>query len=247
MLDAEFWQQYFKTYDILNIVIPYQELMEELIKESVVNKGDLVLDAGAGTGNLAVRLKQRGANVVALDNSEEGLRQLRVKDQEIGIIFHDLAKPLSFSDDYFDKIVSNNVIYTLAPGDRDKVFKEFYRILKPGGKIVISNVREGWNPVNIYKDHFKKDIKKIGFWCLILKVFKMIVPTVKMFYYNSKIKKNEGAGHLMKDNEQKELLIRNGFVEVSENKLVYAGQAILNSAIKPRDYESIKRDQLKNK
>ena len=160
MLDAEFWQQYFKTYDILNIVIPYQELMEELIKESVVNKGDLVLDAGAGTGNLAVRLKQRGANVVALDNSEEGLRQLRVKDQEIGIIFHDLAKPLSFSDDYFDKIVSNNVIYTLAPGDRDKVFKEFYRILKPGGILIMTNwnlwqvtsKKSFWN--NFLKSHF---------------------------------------------------------------------------------------------
>ncbi len=234
MIDCKFWSKYFKTYDILNIVIPYQELMGQIIKELNVKSGNLVLDAGAGTGNLAVGLKQAGAQVVALDNSKEGLELLKKKNSDIEVTVHDLIKPLPFSDNYFDKLASNNVIYTLAPGDRGQVFKEFYRVLKPGGKIVISNVREGWSPLNIYKDHFIKDIKKIGFWRVLIKAVKMLVPTIKMFYYNSKIKNNEGQGHLIKKNEQRELLLENGFVELSDSMSVYAGQAILNSAIKPK-------------
>ena len=73
MLDSNFWRKYFETYDVLNIVIPYQELMKEVRQELEVEPGDLILDAGAGTGNLSVRLKEAGAKVVALDNIQEGL------------------------------------------------------------------------------------------------------------------------------------------------------------------------------
>jgi ubiquinone/menaquinone biosynthesis C-methylase UbiE len=232
MLDINFWKKYFKTYDILNLVIPYQELMEEIIKDSAVNKGEIVLDAGAGTGNLAARLKQMGVKVIALDNSQEGLDRVKFKNPKIETVCHNLVKSLPFSNDYFDKIVSNNVIYTLPSEDRVKVFKEFYRVLRPGGKIVVSNVREGWKPMKIYADHFKKDIKRNGLVSVIFKAVKMAIPTFKIFYYNAKIKKNEGKGHLIKENEQKELFSISGFKGISENKSVYANQAILNSAVK---------------
>ena len=41
MLDEKFWAKYFKVYDVLNLCIPYQELMAELEKELDLNsKGD---------------------------------------------------------------------------------------------------------------------------------------------------------------------------------------------------------------
>lgn len=240
MLDRRFWKNYFKVYDILNIVIPYKELIEEFTEELGSIEGKLILDAGAGTGNLSIKLKSKGAHVVALDFSAEGLECLKGKDSDIEILQHDLVKPLPFPNNNFDAIVSNNVVYTLEPEKRVSVFKEFYRILKPGGKIIVSNVREGWNPANIYIDHFKKDIRQVGFLNVILKAFKMIIPTIKMFYYNSKIKKNEGSGHLMREYEQKELLKGCGFIEIADNKSIYADQAILNSAKKPLSYENTK-------
>jgi hypothetical protein len=30
MLDAKFWEKYFEVYDVLNLVIPYRELLEKI-------------------------------------------------------------------------------------------------------------------------------------------------------------------------------------------------------------------------
>jgi ubiquinone/menaquinone biosynthesis C-methylase UbiE len=58
MLTHTFWNRYFKVYDVLNYVIPYQELLKEIVKEVEVKEGDLILDAGVGTGNLALVLNK---------------------------------------------------------------------------------------------------------------------------------------------------------------------------------------------
>lgn len=234
MLDHNFWKKYFSVYDVLNIVIPYQELLNKLVDELEIKRGDLILDAGSGTGNLAILIKDKGGKVVGVDFIQEGLDLHKKKDNKAIVFQCDLTGTLPFNDDYFDKIVSNNVIYTIAPEKRNAVMKEFYRVLKPGGRIVISNVKEGWKPLNIYLDHIKKDYQRIGLARLILKIFKMMTPTIKMFYYNAKIKKEGGSGNykFMSPNEQKTLLEESGFKNVSDDILVYANQAILNVGFK---------------
>jgi len=64
MLDQKFWAKYFKVYDILNIVIPYQELLSELERELDLNNDDVVLDVGSGTGNLMFRIKGRCKKII---------------------------------------------------------------------------------------------------------------------------------------------------------------------------------------
>jgi ABC-type transport system substrate-binding protein len=62
----------------------------------------------------------------------------------------------------------------------------------------------------------------------------MLIPTIKMFYYNFFIQKEHKftKQNLFDLGEQKELLQQAGFKNISETKLVYASQGILNSAIK---------------
>ena len=75
MLAQKFWEKYFKVYDVLNIVIPYQELMAELGKELDLNHEDVVLDVGSGTGNFMERIKGKCKKVIGSDFSEAGIEK----------------------------------------------------------------------------------------------------------------------------------------------------------------------------
>ena len=234
MLDSNFWKNYFKVYDVLNLLIPYQELLETICDELEIKPGEKILEAGCGTGNLALKIKERGAEVVGLDNCKEALDIYHQKDPKAELVLADLAKKLSFPDGCFDKIASNNTLYAVPRNKRDQLMKEFLRILKPDGRIVLANMRERWKPIFVYIDHIKKDIKNSGLLVVFLKVIKNIIPTIKMFYYNSKALKADKTGtfSFFKSDEQRSLLMKNGFKNVSKNISVYSEQAILNSAKK---------------
>ena len=62
----------------------------------------------------------------------------------------------------------------------------------------------------------------------------MIIPTIKILYYNQLIKKEseKGSYHFFNFNEQKELLEKVGFINISETKLIYADQSVINVASK---------------
>src|SRR3989338_7144235 len=214
MLNTTFWKKYFEVYDLLNELIPYRELLDKICEELDVKNGDLVLDAGAGTGNLGV-----------------GIEKKKTPFAELVIV--DLSRPLPFENNYFDKICSNNTIYTIPRKYREDIFREFYRVLKPRGKVVVSNITLGFNPFKIYLTHIKQSFRKIGIMNTMLKVIKLAIPTIKIFYYNHLIQKEDRSGRydFFEVDEQKDLLRKTGFTNISENKSVYVGQAVLNTAI----------------
>ena len=234
MLEKDFWRRYFKVYDVLNLVVPYQELLQGIIKETDIREGDLVLDAGGGTGNLALILEKQGAKVINLDFSQEALEIHKKKNPHGQMILHNLTQKLPFPDNKFDKVISNNTLYNLPREKRLETMLELKRVLKPKGKIVLSNIHKGFRPIKIYITAIKENIKRYGILNTIKLVFKMIVPTIKMFYYNFIIQKEHkfNKNNLFDFNEQKELLNKTGFKNISETKLVYAGQGILNRGIK---------------
>ena len=235
MLNEKFWEKYFKVYDVLNIVIPYQELMIKLEKELSLKQDDIILDVGSGTGNLMIRIKDKCKKVIGLDFSEEGIKIHKSKDSTTGAILCDITQKFPFSDNYFSKIVSNNTIYTLNQEQQKNTLSEIRRVLKPGGKLVVSNVIKGFSPIKIYIDHISKSIKKEGVAKTITSFFVLLSPTLKMFYYNTKIK-NSGLSkqyNFFNPGEQKRILENSGFVNVSQEKFVYSNQAIMDSCYKP--------------
>lgn len=232
MLDANFWKKYFEVYDFLNVLGPYQKLLGAFTEALGDVQGKKILDAGAGTGNLAVLLEKCGAKIAGLDFSKEGLEIFKKKLPDSQTIFHDLTKPLPLPNESFDAIVSNNTIYTLPLEIRPTAFREFFRVLKPNGKIVVSNVREGWKPFAIYLTHIRWSIKEKGIIKTITDIVRLLVPTLKIFYYNYLIQKENRnrAYSFIKPNEQQTLLRSAGFSDISKDRLVYANQAILNFA-----------------
>ncbi|MCR4276746.1 MAG: class I SAM-dependent methyltransferase [Candidatus Roizmanbacteria bacterium] len=234
MLDTKFWHRYFQVYDVLNMVIPYQELLVSVCDELEIKSGERILEAGSGTGNLALKIKERGGAPVGIDMSQEGISIHKKKDPGTEVVLGNLTDKLPFQDNSFDKICSNNTLYAIPRDKRGSVMKEFYRILKPGGKVVISNIIDSFSPFAIYREHISKEFKRNGLVYVLRNILKFIKPTIKMFYYNHLIRKEHGDGDFdfFKEGEQKKLLEENGFGNISDEKKVYAGQAVLTSAYK---------------
>ncbi|MCS7201027.1 MAG: methyltransferase domain-containing protein [Patescibacteria group bacterium] len=234
-LTPNFWRKYFKYYDVLNYLESYKELLDEILNQLNPREGELILDAGVGTGNLAILIERSGAKVIGLDFSPEALEIYRSKNPNAEVILHNLETPLPFKDNYFDKIVSNNTLYNIPRNKRQEVFNELFRVLKPGGLIVISNIHKDFKPLKIYLDGINKSFRKNGLIKTILLMIKLIEPTLKMFYYNRIIQKTHKLDNqnLFDFNEQRELLSKAGFINISENKMVYSDQGILNIAYKP--------------
>jgi ubiquinone/menaquinone biosynthesis C-methylase UbiE len=234
MDDKLFWERYFKTYDILNEAIPYQKLLEDFIRSLNINEGDLILDAGSGTGNLCIRLKACGSKPVGFDFSEKAIKIHLSKDHDAEVYFGDLTHTLAFPNNYFDKIVSNNVLYTINKDIRLDVIKELHRILKPRGKLVIANVHIGFNPFLILLDHLKQSIKLKGIINTIRDLPGKICAIFKIFYYSFVLitRDRKGRYAFMEEDEQRKLLLQAGFRNVHETIKTYSNQSYLDMGIK---------------
>jgi malonyl-CoA O-methyltransferase len=101
-------------------------------------RGLAVLDLGCGTGRHALWLARSGAAVTALDFSEGMLAQARAKRgmEAVRFLDHDLHEPLPFRSGSFDLVVSGLVLEHLR--DLAGVFAEAHRVLRPGGRAVVS-------------------------------------------------------------------------------------------------------------
>ncbi|WP_246047590.1 class I SAM-dependent methyltransferase [Leptospira ilyithenensis] len=95
------------------------------------------LDAGAGPGILASFLTKKNPNLVwsACDISEEMVQYCKLSYPKIDWKVCDLHN-LDYPDNSFDFIFNSMVLIHIQ--EPEKVMKEFYRVLKPGGKLLIT-------------------------------------------------------------------------------------------------------------
>lgn len=227
MLNEKFWEKYFRVYDVLNLLIPYQDLLRDVCDELDIKKGDLVLEAGCGTGNLALEIKKRGARVVGIDGCKKALDIYKEKDPEANVILSDLTEKLPFPDNYFDKISLNNVLYTISKDKQKIVLNELYRVLRFGGKIAIVNPMKNWKPYKIYSNGISESLKRNGFFIGLFQILKLIKPAILILYYNNLIKK-EAEYYFFKPEEQKKIIKEAKMRVLKDTKLLYAGQCLFN-------------------
>jgi ubiquinone/menaquinone biosynthesis C-methylase UbiE len=100
------------------------------------------LDIGCGTGTFLEAIKDKFDSVVGLEHSEGMLSQARLRLGDEVSLVKGSADALPFEEHAFDAITINQVIHHFPPDNNfafaNRVFKEIFRVLKPGGVFVLN-------------------------------------------------------------------------------------------------------------
>jgi SAM-dependent methyltransferase len=110
-----------------------------------VDAGATVLDLGCGTGTdllIAAQMTGAGGRAIGVDMTSSMLDRARAGAEQIGLahveLHASLIESLPLEDASVDVVISNGVI-DLVP-DKEAVFDEIDRVLRPGGRLQIADV-----------------------------------------------------------------------------------------------------------
>jgi ubiquinone/menaquinone biosynthesis C-methylase UbiE len=115
--------------------------MERIEREAARLGGAHLLEVGCGMGFDSVEFLRRGVRVTATDLTPSAVRIAQRHFEVEGLIAEDVrvenALALSFPDETFDAVWANGVLH--ATGDTRGAIREVRRVLKPGGRAIISH------------------------------------------------------------------------------------------------------------
>lgn len=160
------WSVFAESYDVvLRNWSPYQALVAQALEH--LGPVYTILDQGCGTGIFALALACEGKRVIGIDNNQAMLdraKQSLAAHPEIGervCLLAGNALDLKFSDELFDGVISNNVIFYVE--HPIKMLEEAYRVLRPGGRLFLSGPRP--NPdFGLLRDHSVREFKSKGLY-----------------------------------------------------------------------------------
>jgi len=133
-------------YDRVNriMTVGQDQSWRRLAARQIVRHGDVVLDAGSGTGDLAFACLEAGASrVIGIDVAEPMLQRARDKAKSRGVVSTTTfsqgdATNLPVPDESVDAWCSAFVVRNIP--DLPAALSEAYRVLRPGGRLAILEI-----------------------------------------------------------------------------------------------------------
>lgn len=130
-------------------------------------KGGRILEIGCESGNVSLALARETENIIyGVDNSKSAISEAKRKSLDLKNIFFDVmkAEELNFPDDFFHLIYS---VRTLHETKAKKSLGEMYRVLVPGGMLIIidwtKKAAAGWSEKSFDPEELRGMLSPIGF------------------------------------------------------------------------------------
>ena len=150
------------SYDLLTNILTFgqaKRLRTMTIDLALLKSGEAILDVGCGTGGVTIPAKQRVGNTgraAGIDPSPEMIAVAQKKaqrmdleiDLRIGVI-----EDLPYPDASFDVVTSSLMMHHLPEHLQVKGLAEIYRVLKPGGRLLIADISNRQHLLNALAMH----------------------------------------------------------------------------------------------
>ena len=141
------WAAFYDTLVKLMSFGKDKAIRKASVELAQINPGDKVLDVGCGTGDLTLEAKKLAGStgeVHGTDASPNMIEQARQKTARTGIdvTFQvGLVEDIDFPENQFDVVLSSLMMHHLPDGLKQEGLAEIYRVLKPGGRLLIVDMQ----------------------------------------------------------------------------------------------------------
>jgi ubiquinone/menaquinone biosynthesis C-methylase UbiE len=142
MTSKEYFDKVAERWDSIRAEFFSEKVREKIVELAGAKPGMLAADVGAGTGFMTEELVKRGLRVIAIDQSEMMLQQLRRKLGDTAAVDCRLgeSESLPVQSNAVDYVFANMYLHHVE--SPLNAIKEMVRILKPGGKLFITDLDE---------------------------------------------------------------------------------------------------------
>ncbi|MDO4258036.1 MAG: class I SAM-dependent methyltransferase [Actinomycetaceae bacterium] len=144
-----------RRYDLMNTLLTggMDHVWLAALRKAVAPvAGEKILDLAAGTGASSAALKGDGIHIVACDLSEGMIEVGRSRHPDIEFVYGN-ALDLPFTDGEFDAVTISYGLRNIP--DTDRALREMLRVVRPGGRVVISEFSRPTNTAfrGLYRVH----------------------------------------------------------------------------------------------
>lgn len=171
------------------------------LKFADIKNGSAILDVACGTGEMLkkiVKLNPDGENI-GIDISPDMLNKAREKLNEGTFELREgNALNLDFPDNSFDILINNYMVDLMPMETFDKIANEFFRVLKPNGKIVVTTFSFGTKRIHRFWYWVAKQFPYILMGCRPVSFKKSLIKAGFEIEKNIEVSQNTFPSQIIK-------------------------------------------------
>ncbi|MDD3050969.1 MAG: class I SAM-dependent methyltransferase [Candidatus Cloacimonetes bacterium] len=134
--------------------------VETLLQQVDISKESTFLELGCGAGNMTFWFAEKGYRTYGVDISPTAIAWAKDEAEKRNLLIDfnvgNVLKLEEFSDNFFDVVFDGHCFHCIIGVDRYNLLSEAYRILKPGGYLIINSMCGEVTQVEMLKNFDEK-------------------------------------------------------------------------------------------